>query len=186
MSEAQILSPEPEIDSEQVERQPYWPNVAAGIGLGFVLIATYYIAGRGLGGSGAVARATAGAMHLIAPEHTEGISSFAGYFKNGSINMTDWLIFQTIGVFFGGFFGAITAGRFKVEVEKGDKISRIDRFKMAVLGGGIMGLGARIAKGCTSGQGLSGGATLALGSWVFLLGLFIGGFVAGHFLKRLW
>ena len=186
MSETQVVSPEQRHLEEQVERQPYWPNVAAGIGLGFVLIATYYIAGRGLGGSGAVARVTAGAMNLVIPEHTENVGYFARYFVDGDVKMTDWLIFQTIGVFFGGFFGAITAGRFKVEVEKGDKLSRADRFKMAVLGGGIMGLGARIAKGCTSGQGLSGGATLALGSWIFLLGLFIGGFVAGHFLKRLW
>jgi len=171
---------------EAQSRKPYWPNLAAGIGLGLVLLATYYVAGRGLGGSGAVARATAGALHQVMPGHIEEVSYFSRYFVDGQIKWSDWLIFQTIGVFLGGFFASLTAGRFGASVDKGPQISRKERFYHAMLGGGIMGLGARIAKGCTSGQGLSGGATLALGSWVFLLCLFIGGFVAAIFFRRLW
>jgi len=166
--------------------KPYWPNLAAGIGLGLVLLATYYVAGRGLGGSGATARVAAGVINFVAPEHAQGIGYLGKYIHDGSINWSDWLVFQIIGVFLGGFFAALTANRFKAEVEKGEQISRKERFGYAVLGGGIMGLGARIAKGCTSGQGLSGGATLALGSWVFLIALFIGGFVTALFFKRLW
>ena len=166
--------------------KPFWPNLAAGIGLGLVLLAAYFIAGRGLGGSGAVTRVTAGVMHLVAPEHVRGMSLFSGYFQKGLFDWSDWLIFQTIGVFLGGFVAALTAGRFVPGVEKGEQVTRKERFWYALLGGGIMGIGARIAKGCTSGQGLSGGATLALGSWVFLLGLFIGGFVTALFFKRLW
>jgi len=166
--------------------KPYWPNLAAGVGLGLVLLASYYVAGRGLGGSGATARVTAGMMHLVAPEHTEGIGYLSKYFHDGVLNWSNWLVFQIIGVFLGGFFAALTANRFIPQVEKGDEISKKERFGYAVLGGGIMGLGARIAKGCTSGQGLSGGATLALGSWVFLIGLFIGGFVTAIFFRRLW
>ncbi|OGG98856.1 MAG: hypothetical protein A2600_13025 [Candidatus Lambdaproteobacteria bacterium RIFOXYD1_FULL_56_27] len=166
--------------------KPYWPNLAAGIGLGLVLLTAYFISGRGLGGSGAVARVTAGVMNIAAPEHVRGLSLFSGYFRQGLFDWTDWLIFQTIGVFLGGFVAAVTAGRFAPGVEKGPQVSRRQRFGYSLLGGAIMGIGARIAKGCTSGQGLSGGATLALGSWVFLLGLFVGGFVTAIFFKRLW
>ncbi|MCO5126333.1 MAG: YeeE/YedE family protein [Rhodobacteraceae bacterium] len=39
-----------------------------------------------------------------------------------------------------------------------------------------MGFGSRLARGCTSGLGLSGGATLAVSGFVFLAGFFLAGF----------
>lgn len=166
--------------------QPYWPNLLAGIGLGLVLIFAYYIAGRGLGGSGAIARLGAAAMNVVSPEHAGGIEYYSRYIREGKVGLNDWLIFQTVGVFLGGFIGALTAGRFEKTIEKGESITAKARLGYALLGGGIMGIGARIARGCTSGQALSGGATMALGSWVFMLMLFAGGFLAARFLKRLW
>jgi uncharacterized membrane protein YedE/YeeE len=43
------------------------------------------------------------------------------------------------------------------------------------LGGGLMAFGARMAGGCTSGHGISGAMQLSVGSWVALLGFFVGG-----------
>ncbi|MBF0278841.1 MAG: YeeE/YedE family protein [SAR324 cluster bacterium] len=169
-----------------MQRQPYWSNTVAGIGLGLVLLAAYYIAGRGLGGSGALARSTAAIAFLFAPEHTGGMSYFSRYFEEGKIIMSDWLVFQVIGVFLGGLFGALTAGRFGKSVDKGKRISNGQRFFFASIGGMVMGLGARLARGCTSGQALSGGATLAVGSWAFMLALFAGGFLTAYFVRRLW
>ena len=42
-----------------------------------------------------------------------------------------------------------------------------------------------MAKGCTSGQGLSGGATLSVGSWAFLMAFFVGGYALAHVLRKL-
>jgi hypothetical protein len=53
-------------------------------------------------------------------------------------------------------------------------------------GGIISGFGARMARGCTSGQGLSGGATLSVGSWAFLLAFFGAGYLLAYFVRRLW
>ena len=39
-----------------------------------------------------------------------------------------------------------------------------------------MGYGARFARGCTSGQALSGGATLSVGSWAFMFAVFAGAY----------
>ena len=174
------------MQNDSIKRQPYWSNITAGIGLGLVLLAAYYIAGRGLGGSGAVARSAAAVSSLLAPVHTEGLSYFARYFEDGNIVMGDWLVFQLIGVFLGGLFGALTAGRFGKAVDKGPQITNSQRFFFATLGGIVMGWGARLAKGCTSGQALSGGATLAVGSWAFMLALFAGGFITAFFIRRLW
>ena len=39
-----------------------------------------------------------------------------------------------------------------------------------------MGIGAKLARGCTSGQALTGGALLNVGSWAFMMMVFAGGY----------
>jgi uncharacterized membrane protein YedE/YeeE len=57
---------------------------------------------------------------------------------------------------------------------------------LALLGGVLTGLGAAFARGCTSGLGLSGGAVLSAGAFVFLIAFFLAGVAASVFLKKLW
>ena len=49
-----------------------------------------------------------------------------------------------------------------------------------------MGYGSQWARGCTSGQALSGGAVLSVGSWAFMFSVFGGGYALAYFLRRLW
>ena len=169
------------------EKKPrYWSNFTAGVGLGLVLLFAYYIAGRGLGASGSISRTIAGLFSLVSPELTTEHSYFARYFGSGRSVISDWLIFQVIGVFLGGLFGAVSAGRFSKTVEKGENITRRQRFLAAVVGGMLMGWAARLARGCWTGQALTGGASMVLGSWAFILALFVGGFVTAIFFRRLW
>ena len=49
-----------------------------------------------------------------------------------------------------------------------------------------MGLGARFARGCTSGQALSGGAVLSVGSWAFMIMVFAGAYMLAYPLRKLW
>ncbi len=60
------------------------------------------------------------------------------------------------------------------------------RWLFAFLGGSIMGYGARMARGCTSGQALSGGAVMSVGSWAFMFAVFGGGYAVAYFVRRLW
>ena len=53
-------------------------------------------------------------------------------------------------------------------------------------GGVISGVAAQIARGCTSGQALTGGALLNLGSWTFMLCVFAGGYAVSYFMRRAW
>jgi uncharacterized membrane protein YedE/YeeE len=76
--------------------------------------------------------------------------------------------------------------RFKATVDKGSNISVKGRFAYAFIGGAIMGMGAKLARGCTSGQALTGGAQLNVGSWLFMISLFIGGYAAAYFVRRQW
>ena len=55
------------------------------------------------------------------------------------------------------------------------------------LGGGIvMGFAAALARGCTSGQALSGGAVLSAGSWLFMFSVFGGGYLLAWFVRKNW
>jgi uncharacterized protein len=98
----------------------------------------------------------------------------------------DWLIFQTLGVLAGGFLSGTFSHRVKKGVEKGPRISTKMRFVYAFIGGGLLGYGAKLARGCMSGQALSGGAVLNLGSWVFMMMVFLGGYAAAYFIRRQW
>jgi uncharacterized membrane protein YedE/YeeE len=49
-----------------------------------------------------------------------------------------------------------------------------------------MGIGARIGRGCTSGQALSGGALLSVGSWIFMMAVFAGAYCTAYFVRKEW
>ena len=58
------------------------------------------------------------------------------------------------------------------------------RYVAAFIGGIIAMYGARLANGCTSGNGISGGLQLALSGWVFLVVMFITGTITAFILFR--
>jgi uncharacterized membrane protein YedE/YeeE len=100
--------------------------------------------------------------------------------------MDNWIVFVTAGAFLGGFLSALVNRRLKVETQKGPRISNRTRWAYALLGGGLMGFGARMARGCTSGQALSGGAVLSVGSWAFMFAVFAGGYALAWSFRKLW
>ena len=54
-----------------------------------------------------------------------------------------------------------------------------------VLGGFLVGFGARYANGCTSGHAISGLANLQASSLVAVIGFFVGGLISAHVLLPL-
>jgi len=162
---------------------PYW----AGFGLGLVLLASYVVMGRGLGASGAFTTAVATTVHAVAPAHAEGNAFYAEYLGDGTSSpLKDWLVFEVIGVFVGGFLSGALANRLKLTVEKGPRIGNPVRLVMAAIGGALMGVGAKLALGCTSGQALTGGSALNVGSWAFMCCVFGGAYALAWFLRRAW
>ena len=162
---------------------PYW----AGFGLGLVLLASFVIMGRGLGASGAFTTAVATTVHAVAPAHAEGNSFYAEYLGDGTASpLKDWLVFEVLGVFVGGFLSGALANRLKFTIEKGPRITTARRLILAAIGGALMGIGAKLALGCTSGQALTGGALLNVGSWAFMMCVFGGAYGLAWFLRRAW
>jgi hypothetical protein len=167
--------------------QPYWNPYLAGLGLGLVLLASFVIMGRGLGASGAMTTLVAVGVNAVAPSHAAANSFYSEYLGDGSKNpLMDWLVFEVLGLFVGGFLSGILAGRLKLTTEKGPNISVRGRLLFAFLGGGLMGIGAKLARGCTSGQALTGGAVLNVGSWAFMMCVFGGAYAMAYFMRRQW
>ena len=170
----------------KMEEKKYWNPYLAGIGLGLTLLLAFVIMGRGLGASGALMRFTAWLTSVVSPEHVNSNAYLAKYAGEGVNPFRNWLVFEIIGVIVGGFISAWLAGRLKIMTGRGPNISDKARWGFAFLGGSLMGFGARMAYGCTSGQALTGGATLALGSWAFMFAVFAGGYAMAYFVRKQW
>jgi uncharacterized protein len=166
--------------------RPFWNPYVAGFVLGLVLLTSFLVMGFGLGSSSAVTRLAVGAVHLVAPKAMETNAYFSQYVGPGRKVLEDWLVFEVLGVFLGGLVGAYSAGRLRGEIIRGEGVSKGRRIAMAVIGGVLMGFAARLARGCTSGQALTGGAILSLGSWIFMMCVFAGGYFVAPFVKRDW
>jgi hypothetical protein len=100
--------------------------------------------------------------------------------------LNDWLVFEVVGVVIGGLVGALTSGRFGGEVLRGPTFSKGGRIALAIAGGVMMGFAAKLTRGCTSGQALSGGAVMSVGAWAFMFSVFAGGYAAVWFNRRQW
>jgi uncharacterized membrane protein YedE/YeeE len=176
-----------ETTHDQSEPRGYWNPYWAGFVLGLVLLAVFVVMGRGLGASGAMTSALATTVNGVAPEHAAANEFYSRYLGDGTVHpMKDWLVFEVLGVLVGGFLSAGLASRLKLKVEKGPRISVRGRLIFAVIGGALMGVGAKLAMGCTSGQGLSGGAMLNVGSWAFMMCVFGGAYALAWFMRRQW
>ena len=154
--------------------------------LGVVLFMAFLLTSNGLGASGGLNRLTAAVEDLVVPGHidrTPYLLKLAG----GSANpLDDWTVPMVFGVLAGGAISGILNGRFKFELNKGPNVSSRTRLFMAFTGGAIMAYGARMARGCTSGQALSGGATLSVGSWVLMMCIFASAYALAYFVRKFW
>lgn len=166
--------------------KPYVHPYVGGILLGIVLFLAFLLTRNGLGASGGLNRLIAAAEDVVASEHidrTPYLLKLAG----GSLNpLDDWSVPVVIGAFLGGAVAGLLNGRSKFEINKGPNISNTKRLIFAFIGGLLFAYGARMARGCTSGQALSGGATLSAGSWALMMCIFAGAYALAYFVRRLW
>jgi uncharacterized membrane protein YedE/YeeE len=166
--------------------RPYLNPYLAGTLLGLVLFLSFYTTGGGLGASAALSHIQAGVLDLVAPDHVDRTAYFAEM-AGGRRNPWDYSgVYMLAGALAGGLVSGLFNRRVKLELRKGPNISTATRVVFALLGGAIMGYGARLARGCTSGQALSGGAVLSVGSWAFALSIFAAGYAMAWFARRLW
>ncbi len=168
------------------ERRPYLDPYLAGALLGLVLFLSFLVTGGGLGASGALARVQTGVLDAVAPAHVDRTAYFAEMAGGRKNPWNDASVFMLVGTALGGLASGLAHRRFRLELRKGPRVSVRARLALAFLGGAIRGYGARLARGCTSGQALSGGAVLSVGRWAFALAIFASAYAVAWFFRRLW
>jgi uncharacterized protein len=98
----------------------------------------------------------------------------------------DYGVLFLVGLLVGAFVASLMTGTFRIELVPRFWLERfgpsvLKRMLSAFLAGAAIMYGARLAGGCTSGHGLSGGMQLALSSWVFLVVMFASALTASAF-----
>lgn len=164
----------------------YFNPYFSGVLLGLVLLATFYITGRGLGASGAVKTGVATAVEAVAPQNADDTGYLSQFVSDDVHPLNDWLVFEVIGVFFGAILSGAFAGRLRWKVEHSPKITSKTRLIMAVLGGIFFGFGSQLGRGCTSGAALSGMATMATAGFVTMLAIFGSAYIFAYFFRKFW
>lgn len=169
-----------------MEQKKYMNPYLGGALLGLVLVAAFWISGRGLGASGAPKSVIVAAVKTVAPAHAENATFYKSYLETHPNPLKEWLVFQMLGVIVGGFLSGAIAGRLKFKVEKGSGVTNKIRLIFAVLGGIFFGFGSQLGRGCTSGSALTGMAVLSLSGFLSMAAIFGTAFALAYFARKLW
>lgn len=163
----------------------FWSPLIAGIGLGLTIIGMFVVTGHGLGAYGFYKRVTLWLSNDISSQWTQ-----ANTYLSASLNklhpLDIWVSWEVAGIAFGALLGSMLARRFKFKIERGSSINITSRLSLAILGGLLSGFGAALARGCTSGLGLSGAANLSVAAFLFLMGFFIAGLLMANITRKVW
>ena len=168
-----------------MKKDSFWSPYIAGAGLGLTLLATFVIVGWGLGASSAFSLLTGVGLEKLSPAYAHKLTYFSQYL-NVEAPLLNWVLFEIMGLFLGALVASLLAGNFRVRFDKSEHMSTGTRLFTSFGGGILIGFASRLARGCTSGVALSGGAQLALAGWVFVIAMFVSGFVAAALFRRLW
>ncbi len=157
-----------------------WSPYLVGGGIGFLLWLSFILSNRPIGCSTAYVR-TGGFFEKLFRGAKIEEKEYYRKFTPG----LGWEVLLIGGIVLGSFISAYLSGSFSFELVPGLWKSAFGsgpvlRAVAAVLGGFLVGFGARLAGGCTSGHGISGTAQLGVGSWLALFSFFLGGFAGAY------
>lgn len=162
-----------------------WSPYLVGALIGLLSMATFYFSNKPLSVSTAYGRLAGMVGNLFSKGHTENLK-----FYQDNKPKFEWQVMLVFGMLLGAFIAASTGGEITAawvpalwENRFGSDVAL--RLGMAFLGGALLGYGARLAGGCTSGHGISGALQLSVGSWVALACFFVAGVATATLLYRL-
>lgn len=173
--------------SKQIRSTKYLNPYLGGVLLGLVLLSANFIAGRGLGASGAIKSVVATSITAVHKDAPATMPFMAEYAESHSGSpMKSWLVFEMLGVLVGGFLSGALAGRLKLKVEHSPRITSRRRLIFALAGGVLFGFGSQLGRGCTSGSALSGMAVLSLGGFITMMAIFGTAYAMAYFFRKNW
>ena len=166
--------------------KPYLNPYLGGIGIGVILFSVFFLAGKGLGASGALTRLMTFSLDAVAPGSLNGVDYLTNYLASPNGPLYHWLFFMFIGVVIGALIAGIKGNRMKPELFRGPNTTKQRRIITAFVGGILVAFGARLAGGCTSGLALTGASVLGVAGWVFFLSVFAAGLTTAFIIRKEW
>ncbi len=177
----------------EILRHP-WPWYVSGPLIGLVVPFVFWYGGKKWGVSSAF-------QHLCAATLPRAIDYFRyDWWKEG-----DWNLAMALGILVGGFVGRVLSrpgyvvaissrtharlasmgihdfhGLVPHQLFSAGGLLGLPGMVVLLVGGFLVGFGARWAGGCTSGHAISGLSNLMLASLVVVVGFFIGGLISAH------
>lgn len=165
-------------------RLEQWSAYVVGVGIGILSWLSFVLSDHPLGCSTAFVRTSGMIEKLFRGRKVEE----KPYYKQFAPTITwEWML--VVGIIIGALISATISGQFKLnwvphkwETTVGNSL--FIRWIVALIGGTIMGFGARWAGGCTSGHGISGMLQLAVSSWLAATSFFVGGIATAMLIFR--
>lgn len=153
-----------------------WSPYLIGAGIGVLSWLVFLVVNAPLGITTSMAQLAAGAAAPLVGWEAVAANSYWAR----QLPKLDYGTLFLAGTMLGGLVSALLARSWHVEAVPRVWAERFGpspakRYAHAFLGGIIAMYGARMANGCTSGNGISGGLQLAVSGWVFLAAMFATG-----------
>ena len=173
------------ISAPATDTRVNWGPYLAGIGIGVLSWIVFAVVNNPLGITTAISQVSGGVASAVLG--TDVVAANKYWAKNAF--KLDYGTLFLVGTLLGGLGSALAAGTWRIETVPRIWAERFGpsparRYLVAFIGGIVAMYGARLANGCTSGNGISGGLQLALSGWVFLVVMFTTGAVTAFFMFR--
>jgi uncharacterized protein len=159
-----------------------WSPYVVGIGIGVLSWLSFLISKRPIACSTTFARASGLLERLVRGARAEDKL----YYREITLSW-GWQGMLVSGIVLGALLSALLSGDFQGQwvpdrwaATFGD--NALLRVMVALLGGIVLGFGARWSNGCTSGHGISGTMQLAVSSWASAICFFVGGILTAKFI----
>ncbi len=165
--------------------QVRWSPYVVGAGIGILSWLSFLILKKPIGCSTAFAKTSGILEELMRGPQV----ALKPYYQKIKLEI-DWQWMLVLGIVFGALISALLSGDFRLQWVPTLWLSNfgntpILRVVVALIGGVLLGFGARWADGRTSGHGISGALQLAISSWISAIAFFIGGIIMAHILFRI-
>lgn len=163
-------------------REVQWSPYAVGIGIGILSWLTWLISKKPIGCSTSFARSAGMIEKLFRGKQVED----KPYYQEVKPTV-DWQWMLVAGMVVGALISSLLSGDFgwqwiPAQWAAAFGTNALLRVVVALLGGVLLGFGARWAGGCTSGHGISGTMQLAISSWISAICFFVGGIIMAQLL----
>jgi len=162
-----------------------WSPYLVGIGIGVLSWVVFVVVAAPIGITTAIGQIAGGIVSPIVGAETVATNA---YWRTNAMKLDYGTLFL-IGTFFGALASSLLSRTFKIESipsvwQERFGSSKTRRFIVAFIGGAMAMYGARMAGGCTSGNGISQSLQLAVVGWTFLVVMFVSGAVTAAILYR--